>query len=93
MSTLVGFSKPSNTGGADIENKNRIYNVKILVTFHVSPSYPRTGRGSNTFLEREQKLYIVQSPEHRMKGRDFLHEGPFIALNLLEVIKVTLAQN
>lgn len=46
-----------------------ISTVHGLVTFHLSPSYPGTGRGSNTFSEKEQKLYIAQSPQHRMKGR------------------------
>ena len=50
--------------GLTFRNKTRdpFLGCKCLVTFHLSPSYPRTGRGSNTFLEREQKLCIVQGP-------------------------------
>lgn len=63
---LAGLRVPFNIGGTDT-TKPCLYG-RSLVTFHLSPSNPGTGRGSNTFLEKEQKLYIVQIPEHRMRG-------------------------
>lgn len=63
------FSVPLHTGGLTLRSEMRgpFLWRRSRVTFHLSPSCPRAGRGSDTFLEKEQKLCICAGPKAQIE--------------------------